>query len=129
MDSSNYTSYVTTPSDYVVAQGTSGDFRYRKWNSGVVEAWYYKELGSLSLTVKKADGVWTNDTYQAVNVTLPSGLFIDDPIATGNIGSTGFTLFQISSVSSTTVAYRIWSSHSSNPNSCAVSMQITGRWK
>ena len=129
LDSSNYTSYVTTPSDYVVAQGTSGDFRYRKWNSGVVEAWYYKELGSLSLTVKKADGVWTNDTYQAVNVALPSGLFIDDPIATGNIGSTGFTLFQISSVSSTTVAYRIWSSHSSNPNSCTVSMQFTGRWK
>lgn len=129
LDSSNYTSYIATPSDYVVAQGTSGDFRYRKWNSGLSEAWYYKELGSLNLTVEKASGVWTNNTYQAVNVTLPSGLFIDDPIATGNIGSTGYTLFQISSVSPTTVAYRIWSSHSSNPNSCVVSMQLTGRWK
>ena len=129
LDSSNYTSYITMPADYIVSQGTSGDFRYRKWNSGVVEAWYYKDLGSLNLTVKKADGVWTNDTYQAVNVTLPSGLFVDDPIVTGNIGSTGYTLFQISSVSSTAVAYRIWSSHTSNPNNCVVSMQLTGRWK
>lgn len=26
--------------DYVVAEGTSGDWHYRKWNSGVAECWY-----------------------------------------------------------------------------------------
>jgi hypothetical protein len=73
--------------------------------------------------------VWTNETYKVVDVAIPSGLFVDDPIATGNVGSTGYTLFQISSASATAVAYRIWSSHSSNPNNCVVSIQLTGRWK
>ena len=27
--------------DYVVAEGTSGNWSYRKWNSGVAECWYY----------------------------------------------------------------------------------------
>lgn len=25
--------------DYVVAEGTSGNWRYRKWNSGIAECW------------------------------------------------------------------------------------------
>lgn len=30
----------TSPvADYVVAEGTSGNWRYRKWNSGVAECW------------------------------------------------------------------------------------------
>jgi hypothetical protein len=28
--------------DYVVAQGKSGDWHYRKWNSGLAECWHYK---------------------------------------------------------------------------------------
>ena len=30
----------TEVSDYIVAQGKSGDWTYRKWNSGIAECWY-----------------------------------------------------------------------------------------
>ena len=128
LDSSNYTKYVPT-TDYVVAQGTSGNFTYRKWNSGVAEAWYYKELGQISLTTSKASGVWSNDTYQAVDVTLPSGLFTSAPTATGNVGSNGYTCLQVSTTTATKIAYRIWAPYSSSPTGCTVSIQLIGRWK
>lgn len=28
------------PADYIVEQGTSGNWRWRKWKSGIVEAWH-----------------------------------------------------------------------------------------
>lgn len=31
-------------SDYVIDQDTSGNWRYRKWNSGIIEAWYYASV-------------------------------------------------------------------------------------
>lgn len=128
LDSSNYTKFVPL-TDYVVEQGTSGDFRYRKWNSGVSEAWYYKSLGQISLTTTKANGVWSNDTYQAVNVNLPSGLFSDAPTATGNVCSNGYTCLQVSNSTSTMISYRIWAPYSSSPSDCVVSIQLIGRWK
>lgn len=128
LDSSNYTKYVPT-TDYVVAQGTSGNFTYRKWNSGVAEAWYHKELGQISLTTAKASGVWSNDTYQAVDVTLPSGLFNAAPTATGNVCSNGYTCLQVSTTTATQIAYRIWAPYSSSPTGCVVSIQLVGRWK
>ena len=34
-------SKVDTIADYIVEQGTSGIWTYRKWNSGVAECWGY----------------------------------------------------------------------------------------
>ena len=115
--------------DYIVSQGTSGNFTYRKWNSGVSEAWYYKELGTIDLTTSKASGVYSSDTYQAVNVTLPSGLFSAPPTATGNVCSNGYICLQVSTSTSTKIAYRIWAPYSSSPTGCVVSIQLFGKWK
>lgn len=40
------------PDDYVIAHGTSGNWYYRKWNSGRIEAW-----GTLSVTQSKTTAV------------------------------------------------------------------------
>jgi len=37
-------------SDFVVAEGTSGNWSYRKWNSGVAECWYYKWVTPTALS-------------------------------------------------------------------------------
>ena len=131
LDSSNYTNYVTTPSDYVVAQGTSGNFTYRKWNSGVSEAWYYEQLGTVALTSAVVSGVYINSSYSSKSVTLPSGLFVSGtiPIATSNIYSSGYTNCRVASCTSSTVVYRIWSPYSTTVDGCRVSIHITGRWK
>ena len=131
LDSSNYGNYIVTPSDYIVEQGTSGNFRYRKWASGLSEAWYYEQLGSISLTTVAANGVYSNSSYSSRGVSLPSGLFVtgEIPIATGNIYSSGYTNCQIASCTYNTVVYRVWAPYSCTPDGCRVSIYITGRWK
>ena len=51
--------------DYVVEQGKSGIWTYRKWNSGIAECW------------GKQDDLQITDGYAMFN-SFPSGLFIDN---------------------------------------------------
>lgn len=51
--------------DYVVEQGTSGKFRYRKWNSGLIEMWSRQSISFSSFTS-------VNGMYRATKkITLP----------------------------------------------------------
>lgn len=131
LDSSNYGNYIATPSDYIVEQGTSGNFTYRKWISGLSEAWYYEQLGDVPLTTYQINGVYTNEPYISRGVSLPSGLFVagEIPIATSNIYSNGYINCRVASCTSSTIVYRIWSSYSTTASGCRVSIHITGRWK
>ena len=60
--------------DYIVEQGTSGIWTYRKWNSGVAECW-----GKHSFTITawaQWGSAWeTNGTY----ASYPTSLFISNP--------------------------------------------------
>lgn len=79
--------------DFVVEQGTSGIWTYRKWNSGIAECW-----GSTVINVtcpKQSGNVWFSDRKE---IELPSALFTT--CISGNIvcsdvwcwtGSTWFT--------------------------------------
>lgn len=51
--------------DYIVEQGTSGIWTYRKWNSGIAECW------------GRQDDLKITNGYTMFN-SFPSGLFIDD---------------------------------------------------
>jgi len=62
--------------DYIVDQGTSGIWQYRKWNSGIAECWGVK-TGTVSLT-KSAESPWY--THEgAVEVSLPT-IFAENPV-------------------------------------------------
>lgn len=70
--------------DYVVEQGTSGIWTYRKWNSGIAECWTTSTLnttGTFWANVMGGHGFY-------VNYNFPSGLFSSNPVITGN-GRTG----------------------------------------
>lgn len=65
--------------DYVVEQGTSGIWTYRKWNSGIAECWGYKSVsGSFS-----AWGAWY--TFSVVGEDYPTGLFNSAPFSVGQL--------------------------------------------
>ena len=56
MSSSDITSFIDSlngtpvaPDDYVVEQGASGIWTYRKWNSGIAECWGYSDLGDITI--------------------------------------------------------------------------------
>jgi hypothetical protein len=52
--------------DYIVEQGTSGVWRYRKWNSGFAECWGYHTISGTNIDV--AWGSW----YCSPVIALPS---------------------------------------------------------
>ena len=52
--------------DYIVEQGTSGVWRYRKWNSGFAECWGYHTISGTNISTSW--GAW----YASPAITLPS---------------------------------------------------------
>lgn len=115
--------------DYVVEQGTSGDWTYIKWNSGRAEAYYKVTIGEVALTTNKATGVYSNDTYAGKSVSLPSSLFTAAPMAFGNVFSSGYTHCQVSTSTTSTVAYRLWSPYSATVRDVSVMLYVIGKWK
>ena len=63
--------------DYITAEGTSGNWRYRKWKSGKIEAWGYQSYSSIAINIASAAfGGYRSDV---VNMTIPSGIFTRTP--------------------------------------------------
>ena len=72
---STHTTQISTLSnDYITSKGSSSSWRYRKWNSGKIEATYgYEGSGSVFT-------VWNgNVRYKDVTVSIPSGVFGNTP--------------------------------------------------
>lgn len=67
---------ITEPDDYVIEEGTSGIWTYRKWASGVSECW-----GIYSYTVSSWSS-WGSMYYgtEAPAQNYPTGLFVAKPV-------------------------------------------------
>lgn len=59
--------------DHVIAEGASGEWSYRKWSNGRIEAWATHAFGSQTGTA------WGSQYYKDVTLPLPSGLFSSAP--------------------------------------------------
>lgn len=95
--------------DYVVEEGTSGDWIYRKWNSGVAECWRTIADNRPSTAFSATGSVYYRNV---TGISFPSGLFTARPKVVvnadfGNVGAasatsvsaTGFTITELSAVS------------------------------
>ena len=113
--------------DYIVSQGTSGNWTYRKWASGVAECWLESELTLTGSTPV----AYMNDSayYSYATFDLPF-TFKAQPrsVAEGSLGTgMGFVNVLVGSGYSEITAYV-----TGNQNSAAItirSMIVTGRWK
>ena len=113
--------------DYVVAQGISGNWRYRKWNSGIAECW-----AKITQTVTSGD-VWSGTLNLApyvITVTTPIEFTgIDCVNANAYVGS-GHTI--TSSVSATTpnkISIPALSVYLTGQQECKAYLYVMGRWK
>lgn len=118
-------------SDYVVAQGTSGIWTYRKWNSGVAECWGSTTISyKIDCTTQRANAVYADDTFKGANASLPSGLFTSVSFATANARTNGYSIAQVNSVNTTTLSYRMWCPYSTLLSEGSVfDFHVKGRWK
>lgn len=88
-DSSNNNLYPIPPNDYIVDQGTSGIWTYRKWDSGVAECWC-ADTGFTNITSAwGSTGLYTNGP-DPISRSYPTGFFIVAPSCVGSFETTGY---------------------------------------
>lgn len=63
--------------DYIVAQGTDGNWTYRKWNSGIAECWAHTTSGTFAPTSTSTGGI----SVRTLSLSFPTGLFNVAPSA------------------------------------------------
>jgi hypothetical protein len=119
----------TQMNDFVISYGSStpstgGEWMWRKWKSGRVEAIFERSLGALSLTTKSADGVYTG-TGSSGTIVYPTNLFTKAPSVFHTLQSSGYTTMICASVTKVDCMYRIWSPHSAVPT-CSFVLYFVG---
>ena len=115
----------TKVDDYIVEQGTSGIWTYRKWSSGIAECW-----GAYSETLTHYYSANGLQGYSTSSISYPTSLFIESPriTADGVIGS-GFYLGTLVGYEDLTKFHLVVMSSSSGSVSCYFNINAKGKWK
>lgn len=91
--------------DWIIKQGVTSSWYYRKWHSGKIEAWRTQNMGSQTPTQ------WvTGWYYKDLDVTIASGIFSETPnnVLVTNKGSDyQFMVFTAVATSSTNIRVRV----------------------
>ena len=111
--------------DYIVEQGTSGDWKYRKWDSGIAECFGYMPLGSISVSA-------VGNVYRGTATVLLPAIFNDIP---SNVHITnGNPLSSIISINGRAtdadhMSVYVWKSTSGALDEVYASFYVIGTWK
>lgn len=121
----------TKYADHIIEQGTSGIWRYRKWNNGASECW-----GTYTNNSTPYLNAWQNmHVYQITGISLPSGLFdsIPDINFSGTIssGNTRYLTIPAGFYSESSSSFGVWLSCSSKPTTAVstIHFSVKGKWK
>ena len=116
-----------TSVDYIVEQKTSGIWTYRKWNSGICEA--YGSIASKTYSLNKATG----HLYYADGLTqsIPSGIFKTiKQIQPTTQATNGIPFVTITGFTTSDITFRLsYAVSSAISITAVVSFEIKGTWK
>ena len=112
--------------DYVVAEGTSGIWTYRKWNSGWAECWGSK---TITASVTKEWGTWYYHDYQAIG-NYPF-TFVTEPVFSVFKDSGCEGVIIVGSAGTKTAAPSIYIARPGTYNNAEYNVRVivAGRWK
>lgn len=118
-------------SDFIVEQGTSGDWTYRKWNSGIAECWARIAVNTAVSTAW--GGLYVSGALSATNLTFPF-TFTAIPMINVNLSGSGSGAFLIASGSASssttkTGIYEIARGNTAAAANYGINYDIKGRWK
>ena len=112
--------------DFVVEQGTEGEWTYRKWNSGIAECWLYSQLTFPTVAVT---GMGISGWYvTSVEVPLPFK-FLPHPSSTCSCAWHNSEWLQCSCNEARVLVRQFCNGNSLNVPTKWVSIQVIGRWK
>ena len=113
--------------DWIVEQGTSGDWTYRKWSSGNAELWLHNYKITTTPT-QSPQGNLYQELY-AVNKNFPFS-FIEAPFAIGNNASSdAHGIIQSITTNTTKITYIHTYRGSSGSYNMWINIYVMGKWK
>ena len=113
------------PADYIVEQGTAGNWKYVKYESGMCEAW--RETLELTVNVDNATGSMYRADAQSV--ALPDGLFQTVETANVTLRTTSHSYAAaVRAVYSASISIEIFGSASASI-SAYINLILKGTWK
>lgn len=121
--------------DFVVEQGTSGYWTYRKWKSGTAEGWFRNSYASLSFGDETGSGALFQYARYNLTLALPTSaaVFVESPRTVLAAASRGTSVYPfgafVNTRSSTTVNVVLWSAIGGALPNVSVELYAVGRWK
>lgn len=115
--------------DVIVAEGTSGNWRYRKYASGKSECWK-NVIGNVAITTAYSGGFYRSAAIGAED--FPSGLFIQNPSVLATVSNNNGVSIFCSGVQyqSNTRMDGVFNIHvGSGTYSCINAFYVVGKWK
>ena len=110
--------------DFVVEQGTSGIWTYRKWESGIAECW-----GAESNKTVAVSSTYGHGYYGSLQtITYPSGLFSSVPVPTITLAGGDGLWAGISSQGTASISYYPFAVQNGN-HTFAERIYAIGKWK
>lgn len=113
--------------DYIVEQGTSGIWTYRKWNSGIAECW-----AKITQTVTPGDA-WAgtlNLVPYVISVTTPIEFTgIDCVNANAYVGSGHTITTYLIATTPNKISISTLSVYLTDQQECKADVHVMGRWK
>lgn len=117
--------YPASGTDYIVEQGTSGNWTYRKWYSGIAECWYKGNVTFPSTTT--GSGV-ENIYLNYVDISFPF-TFTSNPMATCSVAWRYGEWVQCHAGTTTVRIRKFANTNGTNSTTNDVSIDVKGRWK
>ena len=116
----------TLKTDYVVEQGTSGIWSYRKWNSGKAECWGTYRA---SIAVTTSSAVYGGYRSGAVSIPTFPFTFVSAPTITATANSAGGCWFNNITPSTTGGSFYMSAGASMAAANRAIGFCVMGKWK
>lgn len=123
---SGYTQETATRAhDCIIEQVSSGNWKYRKWDSGTMEMWGFTDSKTYNCTTVSGNLYYDSSSGR---VEFPTA-FIVSPVVTANtVGASGLADIALSSISTSAASFRVSMPLNSNWTG-SIHIHAVGRWK
>lgn len=115
--------------DWVVEEGTSGIWKYRKWDSGIAECWGMAEISGLSWSSYTTGGIATNYNSSPAQIPMPTSLFTSIESINANTHYAGSNVGWVANTTYSATAVLLTFVRNGNTGVMRAFINIKGRWK
>lgn len=118
----------TSVADYIVEQGTTGNWYYEKYNSGICKAWYNSGSTTTTCATSSGNGWYRNSSAYTIS-TSALGLVSTQFCTVTVDASLAYVVASVVACNPTHIQYYVGHLGSYSDKTSWVYAEIVGRWK